>query len=237
MEEALLYKRILLKLSGETLMGDSDFGIDISQCRQVASSIKKLIDSGLQVAIVIGAGNIFRGVKGTAEGMPHVLADQMGMVSTIINGIALGQVLKETGCQSRVISSITCGNFVELYQWDRAIKYLENKNVLIFVGGTGNPFCTTDSAAALRACEIGADALLKATKVDGIYNKDPLKYADAVKYDRLRYDDVLSLNLKVMDATSIAMCRYKQIPIRVFNFFTGDIMRAVTEENYGTLVC
>jgi len=228
------YKRILLKLSGESLLGSQKFGIDEGACHKIAVSVKELVSLGVQIAIVIGGGNIFRGFKGAQEGMARTPADQIGMLATIINGMALNQAFVQIGCPSRVLSAVSCDRMVEPYTWQKALQYLEQKNVLIFVGGTGNPYFTTDSAAALRALEIQADVLMKATKVDGIYDKDPLKYPDAVRFERLTYTEVLEKQLQVMDATAIALCRENHIPIRVFS--DRSLKSAVCNEPVGTLV-
>jgi uridylate kinase len=228
------YKRILLKLSGESLMGSQSFGIDPAACLRIASQVQELSRLGVQVGIVIGGGNIFRGAHTKMERTP---ADHMGMLATIINGISLQQSFEKCGFESRIMSAIACDVMAEPYSWKNALAYLDKGLVLIFVGGTGNPYFTTDSAAALRALEIKAEAVLKATKVDGIYSKDPVKYADAKKYDRISYNEVLSLQLQVMDATAIALCRENKIPIRVFNLFEdGALVKAVCDSSIGTLV-
>ncbi|CCB90506.1 uridylate kinase, partial [Waddlia chondrophila 2032/99] len=201
------YKRILLKISGETLMGSQHFGISQEACEQLAKSIDKMRNSGLQVAVVIGGGNIFRGIHLENLGLERTPADQMGMLATMINGIALQQALGQINCKAIVMSSLSCPGLVDNFDLRRAIDHLENENVIIFVGGTGNPYFTTDTAAALRASEIQADIILKATKVDGVYDKDPMIYQDAKKFETLTYSKALSDNLKVMDATAIAMCR------------------------------
>jgi uridylate kinase len=230
------YNRILLKLSGEALMGGQKYGVDPEACRKIALSIQELSSLGVQVGVVIGGGNIFRGVKGTRGGMQRTPADHIGMLATLINGIALQQAFEEIQCESRIMSSITLDVMAESYSWKNALKYLEKKIVLIFVGGTGNPYFTTDSAAALRALEIQAEALFKATKVDGIYDKDPEKYPDATKYDRVTYSEVLSSNLQVMDAAAIALCRENCMPIRVFNMFDHSLKAAVFNDPVGTIV-
>ncbi len=231
------YKRILLKLSGEALMGDQKFGIDLEACHRIAENIKELIQLGIQVGVVIGGGNIFRGLKATKNGMERTPADHIGMLSTLINGIALQQSFEKIKCESRIMSAITCDVMAEAYSWKDALKYLDKGIVLIFVGGTGNPYFTTDSAAALRALEIHAEVLLKATKVDGVYDKDPLKYPDAKKFDRVTYTEILNHQLEVMDATAIALCRENRIPIRVFNIFPkGALYAAIFDDSIGTLV-
>ena len=230
------FKRILLKLSGEALMGNQKYGIDPESCHKIASSVHELTQLGVQVGLVIGGGNIFRGVKATEEGMQRTPADHIGMLATLINGIALQQAFEKIQCESRIMSAITLDVMAESYSWKNALKYLEKGIVLIFVGGTGNPYFSTDSAAALRALEIQAEVLLKATKVDGIYNKDPVKYANAKKFDQVTYSEVLASKLQVMDATAIALCRENGIPIRVFNMFNHSLKAAVMNEPIGTLV-
>lgn len=231
------YRRILIKLSGEALLGEQPYGIDPEACYKIASSIKELCEIGVQVGVVIGGGNIFRGVKGVAAGMDRTPADHVGMLATLINGISLQQAFERVHCESRIMTAIACPVMAEPYSWKDALKYLDKGIVLIFVGGTGNPYFTTDSAAALRALEIRAEVLMKATKVDGIYDKDPLKHDDAVKFEKMSYSDVLAKNLKVMDATAVALCRENEIPIRVFNLFSDHaLMKAVCNEGAGTLV-
>ncbi|MBU6383225.1 MAG: UMP kinase [Verrucomicrobia bacterium] len=230
------YKRILLKLSGEALMGDQRYGVDPEACQKIAQSVQELTQLGVQVGVVIGGGNIFRGVQATRGGMQRTPADHIGMLATLINGIALQQAFETLHCDSRIMSSITLDVMAESYSWKNALKYLEKGIVLIFVGGTGNPYFTTDSAAALRALEIQAEVLMKATKVDGIYNKDPIKYPNAVKYDRVSYSEVLASNLEVMDAAAIALCRENGLPIRVFNMLDHSLKAAVFNDPVGTLV-
>ncbi|MBX7066440.1 MAG: UMP kinase [Parachlamydiales bacterium] len=230
------YKRILLKLSGEALMGDQKYGVDPEACHKIALSVQELSQLGVQVGVVIGGGNIFRGVKATKDGMQRTPADHIGMLATLINGIALQQAFEKINCESRIMSAITLDVMAESYSWKNALKYLEKGVVLIFVGGTGNPYFTTDSAAALRALEIQAEVLMKATKVDGIYNKDPVKYPNAVKYDRVTYSEVLASNLEVMDAAAIALCRENGLPIRVFNMFDHSLKAAIFNDPVGTLV-
>lgn len=214
---SLPYKRILLKLSGEILMGSQNFGINHEACQKIAKAIKEMHDAGLQVAVVIGGGNIFRGISLSQLGIPRSPADQMGMLATLINGIALQQALENAGCSSKIMSALECPKVAELYNWHHAMDALGTGSVLIFVGGTGNPYFTTDTAAAMRASEIQADIFLKATKVDGIYNKDPLKFSDAVKYPTITYAQILAENLGVMDATATALCMNNRIPMFVFN--------------------
>ncbi len=218
-------------------MGDQKYGVDPDACRKIALSVKELTSLGVQVGIVIGGGNIFRGVKATKAGMDRTPADHIGMLATIINGIALQQAFERNQCESRIMSAIACDVMAESYSWKDALKYLEKGIVLIFVGGTGNPYFTTDSAAALRALEIRAEILMKATKVDGIYDKDPLEFPNAVKFDRVAYSEVLARGLQVMDATAITLCQENRIPIRVFDMFSPHSLRsAVYNEPIGTLV-
>jgi uridylate kinase len=211
------YKRILLKLSGEMLLGDKTSGIDPKACLAVAQAIKEFYDIGIETAVVIGGGNIFRGAQIEGLNMPRSPADHMGMLATIMNGVALQQALESINCPTKVLSALECPRVVDTFTWRGAKSALEKGNVLLFVGGTGNPYFTTDSAAALRASEIKAEVLLKATKVDGVFDKDPLKYPEAKKFESITYDQYLAQNLKVMDAASIALCRGNKIPILVFN--------------------
>lgn len=232
------YKRILLKISGEALMGGEKSGVDLEACTKIASQVKELSSLGVQIGLVIGGGNIFRGVKGAKQGMSRTPADHIGMLATLINGISLQQAFENISCESRIMSGISCDVMAEMYSWKNALKYLEEQIVLIFVGGTGNPYFTTDSAAALRALEIQAEILIKGTKVDGIYNKDPLKFPEiARKYHRVSYSEVLRDQLQVMDGAAIALCRENGIPIRVCNIFAEDALKsAVYNEPIGTLV-
>lgn len=231
------YKRVLLKLSGEALMGDQKYGVDFNACLRIAQSVKELVQIGVQVGVVIGGGNIFRGGLAVGNGMQRTPADHIGMLATLINGISLQQSFEQIRCESRIMSAIACDVMAESYSWKDALKYLDKGIVLIFVGGTGNPYFTTDSAAALRALEIQAEILLKATKVDGIYNKDPMKYSGATKFERVSYSEVLASQLQVMDATAIALCRENKIPIRVFNIFSDQSLKsAIFNEPVGTLV-
>lgn len=232
--------RVLLKLSGEILTEQGKFGIATAACQKVAIALQKLQDGGLEVAVVIGGGNIFRGLDLKALGMPRTPADHMGMLATMLNGIALQQALLALGCRTVVMSALECPKAVEPYNWSRACQYLKAKTLLIFVGGTGNPYFTTDSAAALRASEIEADILLKATKVDGIYDKDPLRFSDAVKYATISYNQVLADKLGIMDATAVALCRSNAIPILVFNmqmlFGEFPCTEILSCQHLGTLV-
>lgn len=233
------FKRVLLKISGEMLMGAKPFGIDADSCRTVAEAIKKLRDSGVDVGIVIGGGNMCRGISLQALGIARTPADQMGMLATLMNGVALQQALESVGCPARVLSALECPRVAETYNWNLAREYFSQRKALIFVGGTGNPYFTTDTAAAMRACEIQADILLKATKVDGIYNKDPLKHPDAVKYDEMTYSQILAEKLEVMDATAIALCQSNRLPILVFNMklmAQQKLIEVLSHGGQGTLV-
>jgi uridylate kinase len=232
-----IYKRILLKLSGEALMGDADFGIDPKVIDRMSTEIKDIIDAGVQVALVIGGGNIFRGVSLSASGMERATADQMGMLATVINALAIQDGLERHGIFARVMSAIHINEVAEDYIRRRAIRHLEKGRVTIFAAGTGSPFFTTDSAASLRGIEINADVVLKATKVDGVYSADPMKDKNAERYSRLTYDEVLMKKLNVMDATAIALCRDYNMPVRVFNMNKpGSLMRAMLSEDEGTIV-
>lgn len=231
------YRRILLKLSGEALAGGQGFGIDHATVTAISKEIARVAATGLELAVVIGGGNIFRGLAASAKGMDRASADYMGMIATVINGLALQDAFEKEGVSTRVLSAIEMREVSEVYIRRRAIRHLEKGRVIIFVGGTGNPFFTTDTTAALRAMEIGADALLKATKVDGVYDRDPAKHPDAVRYDRLTYLDVLQQNLGVMDSTAISLCMDNGMPIIVFDLKTsGNIQRVVAGEPIGTVV-
>lgn len=231
------YKRILLKLSGEALMGSGDYGIDPETIGRIADEVKSLNTIGVEVGVVIGGGNIFRGAGLAAAGMDRVAGDHMGMLATVMNSLALQDALERRDVYVRVMSAIRINEVCEDYLRRRAIRHLEKKRVTIFAAGTGNPFFTTDSAAALRAIEVNAEIMLKATKVDGVYSSDPAKNPDAVRYDQVSYSEALAKNLGVMDATALVMCRENDLPIRVFNIFNaGDLMRVVCGENVGTLV-
>lgn len=239
MKNKIPYKRVLLKLSGEILMGSKGYGIDPETCQNLAFHLSKIKLLGIQLSIVIGGGNIFRGIDPRGSEMPRTPADHMGMLATILNGIALQQALLSHGCQACAMSALECPKAVETYNWNQALKYQEQGTVLIFVGGTGNPYFTTDTAAALRASEIKADLLLKATKVDGIYDKDPVKYAEAKKYSSLTHSQMLAEKLMVMDATAVALCRSNQIPLFVFNMqklFQNNLEEIFTDFSHGTFV-
>jgi len=231
------YKRILLKISGEVLIGEGGFGINPSVIRQIAGEIKEVKTLGVEIAIVIGGGNIFRGVAASSMGMDRVSADHMGMLATILNGIALQDALEKMDVQTRLQTAIEMRELAEPFIRRRAIRHLEKGRVVIFAGGTGNPYFTTDTTASLRAMEIGAEAILKATKVDGVYDADPMVNPKARKYDELTYLDVLKKQLKVMDATAISLCMDHQIPIIVFNLKKkGNIRRVILGEKVGTKV-
>jgi len=237
MSEKTVYKRILLKLSGEALMGECDYGIDPQVISRVATEIVELLEMNVQVAVVIGGGNIFRGAGLAEGGIDRVTGDQMGMLATVINSLALQDALESQGANSRVMSAIQINEVCEDYIRRRAVRHLERGRVVVFAAGTGNPFFTTDSAASLRATEIDAELMLKATKVDGVYDADPMKNSDAKMYKQLSYDQVLRDDLQVMDATAIVMCRDNGIPLRVFNMFhAGDLKRIALGEDVGTLV-
>jgi len=237
MEARPRYKRILLKLSGEALQGNQGYGIDANVMRTIAAEIEDLVGLGVEVAIVIGGGNIFRGLSAAASGMDRASADYMGMLATVMNSLALQDALEQRGVHTRVLSAIEMREVAETYVRRRAVRHLEKGRVVIFGAGTGNPYFTTDTAAALRAMEIHAEVLMKATKVDGVYDKDPHKHADAVRYSRLTYLDVLSRGLDVMDSTAIALCKENNLPILVFNMLErNNIRRVVCGEELGTLV-
>jgi len=229
--------RILVKLSGEALLGESDYGIDPNMLKRVASEIREVVALGLQVAVVIGGGNIFRGAGLARAGMDRVTGDHMGMLATVMNSLALQDALEGMGAYVRVMSAIRINEVCEEYIRRRAVRHLEKGRVTIFAAGTGNPFFTTDTAASLRAIEINADLLLKATKVNGIYSDDPVKNPAATRYAKLTFEKVLTDRLNVMDATAIVMCRDNDLPLRVFNLNTpGELLRIVRGEDVGTLV-
>jgi len=231
------YKRVLLKLSGEALMGKHSSGIDQEVVGAVAAEIREVVALGVQLGIVIGGGNIFRGLAASAEGMERTCADYMGMLATVINSLALQSALERAGVPARVQTAIEMKEVAEPFIQRRAIRHLEKGRVVIFAAGTGNPYFTTDTAATLRAVEIKADIILKATKVDGVYDRDPVRYADAMMYDKISYTEVLTKNLKVMDATAISLCRDNGLPLSVFNLQkAGNIKRVICGENVGTIV-
>lgn len=231
------YRRVLLKLSGEALMGEQQYGIDPKRIQEYAEDIKAVMDKGLEMAIVIGGGNIFRGMKGVGQGMDRVQGDHMGMLATVINALALQSGLEGVGVETRVQSAIKINEVAEPFIRRRAMRHLEKGRVVIFAGGTGNPYFTTDSAAVLRAIEVKADVILKGTRVDGIYTADPEKDKTAKKFDSLSFEDVLSKGLKVMDTTAFTLSQENELPIVVFDMNTrGNLMKIVTGENIGTEV-
>ncbi len=231
------YKRILLKLSGESLMGDRQYGIDPKQLSAYAAEIKELIERGIEVAIVIGGGNIFRGIAGASNGIDRVQADYMGMLGTIINGLALQSAIEDIGVKTRLQTAIKMEQIAEPYIKRRAVRHLEKGRVVIFGGGTGNPYFTTDTAAVLRAIEISADAILKGTRVDGIYSEDPEKNPNAIKYDSLSFKDAIAKNLKIMDSTAFTLSQDNKLPIIVFDMNKkGNLLKVVSGENIGTTV-
>jgi len=231
------YKRILLKLSGEALMGERQYGIDNDRLKEYAVEIKKVVDKGCEVAIVIGGGNIFRGLAGAATGMDRVQGDYMGMLATVINGMALQSALEDAGIITRLQSAIEMDKIAEPFIKRKAVRHLEKGRVVIFGAGTGNPYFTTDTAATLRAIEIDADVILKGTRVDGIYDSDPEKNADAVKFNSLSFDEVFEKNLKVMDMTAFTLSHENKLPIIVFDMNKeGNLERLIDGENIGTLV-
>ncbi len=233
----LRYTRVLLKLSGEALAGDKDFGIDATTVNDFSKEIAEVVGLGVEMALVIGGGNIFRGMAASEQGMDRASADNMGMLATVMNALAVQDSLEKTGLQTRVLSAITMREVAEPYIRRRAMRHLEKGRVVIFAAGTGNPFFTTDTAAALRANEIKAQVILKATKVNGVYDKDPMKYEDAVMYQNVSYDETLQKHLKVMDATAISLAMDNNLPIIVFNLKQpGNIKRVVMGENVGTIV-
>ncbi len=236
-EKKAAYKRILLKLSGEALMGGKSSGVDPEVANYIASEIKSLSDLKIQIGIVIGGGNIFRGIEASAKGMDRTTADYMGMLATVINSLALQGALEARGLQTRVQSSIEMREIAEPFIQRRALRHLEKGRIVIFAGGTGNPYFSTDTAACLRAMEIRADVIMKATKVDGVYDADPVKIKSAVMFKKISYIDVLTKNLKVMDATAITLCRDNALPIIVFNLQKkGNIRGAVCGKKIGTYV-
>jgi len=231
------FNRILLKLSGEALMGSMDYGIDPSYIRRIATEVKAVSDIGVEVAMVIGGGNIFRGAGLAEAGMDRVTGDHMGMLATVINCLSMQDALETQGAYCRVMSALNINDVCEDYIRRRAVRHLEKGRIVLFAAGTGNPFFTTDSAASLRAVEVGADIMIKGTKVDGIFDKDPMKHDDAVKYDEVSFDEAINKRLGVMDQTAIVMCRDNDLPVKVFNMnHDGDLMRLVMGENVGTTV-
>ncbi len=231
------YKRILLKLSGEALMGEDSYGINRATIQRIVAEIKEIVDLGVQVAVVIGGGNIFRGVAPAAEGMDRATADYMGMLATVMNALALQDAMRHIGLVSRVQSALNIEQVAEPYIRGKAMRYLEEGKVVIFGAGTGNPFFTTDTAAALRSMEMNADIVLKATKVDGVYTDDPNKNPQATRYKTLTFDEAIVRNLKVMDATALTLCRDQKMPLCVFSILKqGALRRVINKEDEGTLV-
>jgi uridylate kinase len=234
---ALKYKRVLLKLSGEALMGEDAFGINPATLSRIVGEIAQVASLGLEMAVVIGGGNLFRGVAPGAAGIDRATADYIGMMATIMNALALQDAMRQAGLSARVQSALNLEQVVEPYIRNKAIRYLEEGKIVIFAAGTGNPFFTTDTAAALRGTEIGAEMVLKATKVDGVYTADPKLRPDAKRYEKLSFDEAISKNLRVMDATAFALCRDQKLPITVFSILkAGAMMRVVTGQTEGTLV-
>lgn len=233
----MVYKRILLKLSGEALLGDRSYGIDPKRIAQYAKDIKSILDLGVEVAIVIGGGNIFRGVSAASNGIDRVQGDYMGMLATVINGMALQSSLEEENIQTRLQTAIKIEAVAEPYIKRKAVRHLEKKRVVIFGGGTGNPFFTTDSAAVLRAIEVSADVILKGTRVDGVYDSDPEKNEKAIKFDSISFSDVIGKNLKVMDSTAFTLSQENNLPIVVFNMNkSGNLFKVINGDKIGTLV-
>jgi uridylate kinase len=237
MAQALRFKRVLLKLSGEALMGDDHFGINRATIERIVGEVKQVADLGVEIGIVIGGGNIFRGVAPGAAGMDRATAEYMGMLATIMNALALQDAMRHAGLNARVQSALTLEQICEPYIRNKAIRYLEEGKIVIFAAGTGNPFFTTDTAAALRGTEIGAEMVLKATKVDGVYTADPKFHPEATRYKKVSFDEAIMKNLKVMDATAFALCRDQKLPITVFSIFEpGAMKRIALGEDEGTLV-
>ena len=231
------FKRILLKLSGEALQGTDNYGINAEILSTISSEIKEIHEQGVEVTVVIGGGNIFRGISGASTGMDRSTADYMGMLATVINALALQDSLERNGVLTRIQTALEIKQVAEPFIKRRAIRHIEKGRVVIFAAGTGNPFFTTDTAATLRALQINAEIILKATKVDGVYDKDPMKFKDAIKFDELSYMDILKKELKVMDATAISLCMEEKIPIIVFNLFKkGNIKRIIDGKKIGTIV-
>ena len=231
------YKRILLKLSGEALLGEKSYGVDPKRILAYSEEIKEIVDSGVEIAIVIGGGNIFRGVSGASNGIDRVQADYMGMLATVINGLALQSSLEDLKVQTRLQTAFKIEAVAEPYIKRKAVRHLEKKRVVIFSGGTGNPFFTTDSAAVLRAIEINADVILKGTRVDGIYNNDPEKNKDAVKFKQISYDEAIAKKLKVMDSTAFTLSKENELPIIVFNMNKpGNLKKIINGKEVGTIV-
>lgn len=233
----LAYRRVLLKLSGEALMGEDAFGINRGVLESIVSEVASVVNAGVELAVVIGGGNIFRGLAPGAADMDRATADYMGMIATVMNALALQDAMRRAGIEARVQSALRIDQVVEPYIRPKAIRYLEEKKVVIFAAGTGNPFFTTDTAAALRGAEVGAEIIIKATKVDGIYTSDPTRDPTATKYERISFDDAINQNLRVMDATAFALCRDQRLPIRVLSVYSpGALLASVLGGQEGTLV-
>ena len=232
-----LYRRVLLKLSGEVLAGDQGFGIDPTKAGYLANEVKSIHELGVGIGLVIGAGNIFRGMQAASQGMDRVTGDYLGMLATIMNAISVQDALEKVECETRTLSAISVSQMAEPYIRRRAIRHLEKGRIVIVAGGTGNPFFTTDSAAALRATELAAEIVLKGTKVDGVYDKDPMVHEDAIKFDTISFSQVLKDNLRIMDLTAITLCKENNLPIQVFNINQGgDLKELVLGGKIGTLV-
>ena len=231
------YQRVLLKLSGEVLAGEEGFGIDPVKATELATEVKSIHDLGIDIGLVIGAGNIFRGMTAAAKGMQRVTGDYLGMLATIMNAVCVQDALENIGSVTRTLSAITVAQIAEPYIRRRAIRHLEKGRIVVVAGGTGNPYFTTDTAAALRATELGAEVLIKGTKVDGVYDKDPVVHSDAVKYDRVSYKEAIQKELRIMDMTAISLCKENSLPIKIFNINrTGDLKKLILGEPIGTLV-
>jgi len=232
-----VYRRILLKLSGEVLAGKQDFGIDPTKATQLANEIKSIHEMGVDIILIIGGGNIFRGLQAASKGMDRVTGDYLGMLATIMNAISLQDALEKTGVETRTLSAITVSQISEPYIRRRALRHLDKGRVVIVAGGTGNPYFTTDTAAALRATELKSEVLLKGTKVDGVFDKDPVVHSDAVRYNNVSFTEILEKNLRVMDLTAITLCKENALPICVFNINNkGDLKRVVVGKNIGTTI-
>ena len=231
------YQRVLLKLSGEVLAGEEGFGIDPVKATELATEVKSIHDLGIDIGLVIGAGNIFRGMTAAAKGMQRVTGDYLGMLATIMNAVCVQDALENLGSVTRTLSAITVAQIAEPYIRRRAIRHLEKGRIVVVAGGTGNPYFTTDTAAALRATELGAEVLIKGTKVDGVYDKDPVVHSDAVKYDRVSYKEAIQKELRIMDMTAISLCKENSLPIKVFNIYrSGDLKKLLLGEPICTLV-
>ena len=231
------YRKLVLKLSGEVLAGDEGFGIDPTKANNLAQEIKSIHDMGVSIGLIIGAGNIFRGIQAASKGMQRVTGDYLGMLATIMNAVCVQDALESLGSVTRTLSAITVAQIAEPYIRRRALRHLEKGRIVIVAGGTGNPYFTTDTAAALRATELGAEVLIKGTKVDGVYDKDPVENSDALKFDQITFQDILEQNIRVMDLTAITLCKENNLPIRIFNINNnGDLKKIVLGSNIGTIV-